>query len=86
MPAKPSGTLEAGPDQRRDPDHSLVPLIGIIVFTGIYPKPMLDRIEPAVDSLITHIEERTGYDEPQPTLAEPEPAEPAEPARGEGDG
>ena len=25
----------------------LVPLIGVIVFTGIYPKPMLDRIEPA---------------------------------------
>ena len=27
----------------------LVPLIGVIVFTGIYPKPMLDRIEPAVN-------------------------------------
>jgi NADH-quinone oxidoreductase subunit M len=48
----------------------LLPLIGIIVFTGIYPKPMLDRIEPAVDALITHVEERTGYEEPQPTLAE----------------
>jgi NADH-quinone oxidoreductase subunit M len=56
----------------------LLPLIGIIVFTGIYPKPMLDRIEPAVDSLIVHVEERTGYEEPQPTLAEP--------ASGEGDG
>jgi hypothetical protein len=31
---------------------------------------MLDRIEPAVDALITHVEERTGYEEPQPTLAE----------------
>jgi NADH-quinone oxidoreductase subunit M len=48
----------------------LVPLIGIIVFTGIYPKPMLDRIEPAVNALIIHVEERTGYEEPQPTLAE----------------
>jgi NADH-quinone oxidoreductase subunit M len=47
----------------------LLPLIGIIVFTGVYPKPMLDRIEPAVSSLLTHIEERTGYEEPQPTLA-----------------
>jgi NADH-quinone oxidoreductase subunit M len=69
----------------------LVPLIGIIVFTGIYPKPMLDRIEPAVDSLIAHVEERTGYEEPQPVLAEPEPApetspESGEPASGEGDG
>ena len=51
----------------------LVPLIGVIVFTGIYPKPMLDRIEPAVDTLIAHVEDRTGYDEPQPALAEYEP-------------
>ena len=26
----------------------LLPFIGIIVFTGVYPKPMLDRIEPSV--------------------------------------
>ena len=44
----------------------LLPFIGIIVFTGIYPKPLLDRIEPAVQSLITHVEERTGYEEPIP--------------------
>jgi NADH-quinone oxidoreductase subunit M len=56
----------------------LVPLIGVIVFTGIYPKPMLDRIEPAVNSLIAHVEERTDYDEPQPAVAEPEPDEPAD--------
>ncbi len=29
----------------------LLPFIGVIVFTGIYPKPMLERIEPAVDRL-----------------------------------
>ena len=51
----------------------LVPLIGIIVFTGVYPKPMLDRIEPSVTSLIAHVEERTGYEEPQPVVAEVEP-------------
>ena len=53
----------------------LLPLIGIIVFTGVYPKPMLDRIEPSVNSLIAHVEERTGYEEPQPALAELEPAD-----------
>src|SRR5258706_11622246 len=26
----------------------LLPLVGVIVFTGLYPKPMLDRIEPSV--------------------------------------
>jgi NADH-quinone oxidoreductase subunit M len=49
---------------------TLLPFIGIIVFTGVYPKPMLDRIEPAVSSLITHIEERTGYEEPQPVVVD----------------
>lgn len=44
----------------------LLPFIGAIVFTGVYPKPMLDRIEPSVDALITHVEQRTGYEAPQP--------------------
>jgi NADH-quinone oxidoreductase subunit M len=44
----------------------LLPFIGIIVFTGIYPKPMLERIEPAVHDLIEHVSDRTGYVEPQP--------------------
>ncbi|MCU0261849.1 MAG: Fe-S-binding domain-containing protein, partial [Ilumatobacteraceae bacterium] len=46
----------------------LLPFIGVIVFTGIYPKPMLDRIQPSVDELIAHVEERTGYEEPQPEV------------------
>ena len=36
---------------------TLLPLIVGIVFLGIYPKPMLDRIEPAVDKLVSHIED-----------------------------
>ena len=47
----------------------LLPLIGLIFFCGIYPKPMLERIEPSVDRLIAHIEEKTGYVEPQPVGA-----------------
>jgi NADH-quinone oxidoreductase subunit M len=50
----------------------LLPFIAIIFFTGIYPKPMLERIQPSVDALISHIEERTDYREPQPELAEDE--------------
>ncbi len=38
----------------------------IIVFTGVYPKPMLSRIEPSVKALIAHVEEKTGFVEPQP--------------------
>lgn len=33
----------------------LLPFIGLIVFTGVYPKPMLERIEPAVKSLNAHV-------------------------------
>lgn len=40
------------------------PLLVLIVFCGIYPKPMLERIEPSVKALITHVSERTGYVEP----------------------
>ena len=35
--------------------------IAIILFTGLYPKPMLERIEPSVDRLIEHVQQRTGY-------------------------
>ena len=47
----------------------LLPFIGIIVYTGLYPRPMLDRIEPAVDRLIAHVEDRTDFVQPAP--AEP---------------
>ena len=37
----------------------MMPLIGIIVFLGIYPKPLIDRIEPAVKAVA--IETRRGH-------------------------
>jgi NADH-quinone oxidoreductase subunit M len=39
--------------------------VAIIVFTGVYPKPMLERIEPSVKSLIEHVESRTDYRQPE---------------------
>jgi NADH-quinone oxidoreductase subunit M len=42
----------------------MAPLLGLIVFLGVYPQPMLDRIEPAVARLVTHIENNTDYKEP----------------------
>ncbi|CAN5646130.1 NADH-quinone oxidoreductase subunit M [soil metagenome] len=44
----------------------LLPIIGLIVFTGVYPKPMLDRIEPSVKAFIAHVEQRTDYIQPVP--------------------
>ena len=45
----------------------MLPLVGLILFCGVYPKPMLDRIEPSVKQLITHVEHHTDYKQPQPT-------------------
>ena len=42
----------------------MVPLIALIVFLGVYPKPALDRIDPSVSELIAHVEEHTDYREP----------------------
>jgi NADH-quinone oxidoreductase subunit M len=49
----------------------MLPLIGIIVFTGVFPKPLLDRIEPSVGTLIEHVSDKTGYVEPKPTTPAP---------------
>jgi len=42
----------------------LAPLIAIIVIMGVYPKPFLERIEPAVERLVDHIEANSDYTEP----------------------
>jgi NADH-quinone oxidoreductase subunit M len=61
---------EADEPNRTFPEMSLreglvmLPLIGIIVFTGVYPKPMLNRIEPSVERLIAHVEEHSDYEQP----------------------
>ena len=34
----------------------MAPLIALIIFLGVYPKPVLDRIQPSVDALIAHVE------------------------------
>ena len=36
----------------------MAPLIILIVFLGVYPKPVLDRINPSVNQLIAHVEAR----------------------------
>ena len=46
----------------------MVPFIGLIVFMGLYPKPLLDRIEPSVDVLIERVETSTDFVSPQPTI------------------
>jgi NADH-quinone oxidoreductase subunit M len=42
----------------------LAPLVILIVFLGVYPKPVLDRINPSVNQLIAHVESQTGQSQP----------------------
>ena len=42
----------------------MAPLIILIVFLGVYPKPVLDRINPSVNQLIAHVETVTGHHQP----------------------
>src|SRR5690606_13722527 len=50
------------PANRRIPDLNLreigllLPLVAIILWLGIYPRPILDRMEPSVARLIQHVE------------------------------
>ena len=47
----------------------LLPFIALIVFSGVFPKPMLSRIEPSVNKLLEHVEQHSDYRQPAP--AEP---------------
>jgi NADH-quinone oxidoreductase subunit M len=43
---------------------TIVPFLVVIVAMGVYPKPILDRIDPSVKGLIAHIESKTNSREP----------------------
>jgi NADH-quinone oxidoreductase subunit M len=45
------------PDLRLRESLVMAPLVAAIVFLGVYPKPVLDRIEPSVNALIVHVED-----------------------------
>ncbi|MGH9234480.1 MAG: complex I subunit 4 family protein [Acidimicrobiales bacterium] len=56
----------------------LAPLLALIVFLGVYPKPVLERMEPAVDRLIAHVDENSDF--VSPAVDRPEPPEETEAA------
>ncbi len=63
---EPQSADEATPDLYLREALVLAPFLAGIVFLGVYPKPILERIEPAVDSLIGHVEEHSDYERPDP--------------------
>ena len=43
----------------------LAPMVALVVFLGVYPKPALDIIEPSVDAVLDRIEQTTDYEVPE---------------------
>jgi NADH-quinone oxidoreductase subunit M len=43
---------------------TVVPLLGLSLFLGFYPKPVLDRLEPTVGALVRNVECTTSYSAP----------------------
>ena len=44
----------------------VAPLLALSLFLGLYPKPVLDRIEPTVKRAVHNLERKTDYREPKP--------------------
>jgi NADH-quinone oxidoreductase subunit M len=43
---------------------TVVPLLGLSLFLGLYPQPVLDRLDPAVTALVQHVEDHSNYKQP----------------------
>jgi NADH-quinone oxidoreductase subunit M len=53
---KAEGENAEMPDLKFREGLLLVPFLAGIVFLGVYPKPVIERMEPSVDALIAHVE------------------------------
>ena len=64
---RPEGANATFPEMTMRERAVMAPLVALIVLLGVYPRPVLDRIAPSVQELITHVEEHSDYR--QPTVA-----------------
>ncbi|MCY3863340.1 MAG: NADH-quinone oxidoreductase subunit M [bacterium] len=60
----PDDANRSMPDLNWQEKLVMVPLVGLIVFLGVYPKPVIERMEPAVNELISHMERVEGFESP----------------------
>jgi NADH-quinone oxidoreductase subunit M len=62
----PSGDNATFRELRFSEGLVIAPLLALIVFLGVYPTPLLERIEPAVQQLIEHVDDEVeDFDEVQ---------------------
>jgi NADH-quinone oxidoreductase subunit M len=66
---EPSGDNATMADMRWKDRWVMLPLLAAIIFLGVYPKPVLDRIQPSVNAVLARVHDVTGYQ--QPTVASP---------------
>ena len=69
---EPSGENATFRDLDRVELATLLPLLALSLFLGLFPKPLLERVEPSVKALIAHVEERTDYKPPKVAELGPE--------------
>ncbi len=60
----PEGENALLPDINARELSTVVPLLALSLFLGIYPKPVIDRVQPSVQALICHVEQHTNYRQP----------------------
>ncbi|MGC1512189.1 MAG: NADH-quinone oxidoreductase subunit M [Acidimicrobiales bacterium] len=80
---EPEGENATMPDLTWREGFVLAPLLVAIVGLGVYPKPMLERIEPAVDRLISHVEDNSDFERPAARSTTPASASESEGAQHE---
>jgi NADH-quinone oxidoreductase subunit M len=56
---EPKGDNATMPDMVWREKLVMAPLLVLIVFIGVYPKPVLDRINPSVERLVQHVRANT---------------------------
>ena len=62
---EPDEDNKAFPELRLSEGLVLAPLLALIIFLGLSPKPFLDRVQPAVERLVHHVEENSDFREPK---------------------
>jgi len=62
---EPTGENATFADLNRVELTTLLPLLGLSLFLGLYPKPLLERVEPSVKALIAHVESRSDHESPK---------------------
>jgi NADH-quinone oxidoreductase subunit M len=77
---EPTGENATFRDMNRLELVTVVPLLALSLLLGIYPKPLLERVEPSVKALIAHVESRSDYQ--QPKVADLGPKAVAQPTEG----